>query len=64
MDSMKSPETIELERKMHKKSYRFYWFCRVSWGYQQGQRLSALWRFWPAWRRFDRLMVEDQKHEL
>lgn len=49
--------------KMHRKSYRFYWFCRVSWGYQQGQRFSALRRFWPAWRSFNRQCVEDMRHE-
>lgn len=45
--------------KMHSKSYRFYWFARVSWGYQQGQRISMLWRFWPAWRKFNQQCVED-----
>jgi hypothetical protein len=61
---MKAPETIELERKMHKKSYRFIWFCRVSWGYQKGQRLSALRHFWGAWRSFNQQCIEDQKYEL
>ncbi len=55
----KTPETIELDRKMRNKSYRFYWFARQSWSYHQGQRWLFFRQFKGAWRKFDALMLHD-----
>jgi len=56
---MKSTETIAFENKMQNKAWRFIWFARQSWGYQKGQRLSASFRFFGAWRRFSAKVSED-----
>ena len=55
----KVPETITIERKMHHKSYRFIWFAHKSWGFMQGERRHFFKRFWPAWRKFDALVLHD-----
>lgn len=58
---MKTAETIEMERKMRNKSYRFYWFARQSWAFHKGQRTWAVLHFLPAWRGFNRACVNDMR---
>lgn len=47
--------------KMHSKPYRFIWFARTSWGFMQGNRGMFITRFWPAWRKFNKLVEDDLK---
>lgn len=50
-------------KKMHRKSYRFYWFARKSWSFTQGHRLTYFTGFWKAWHRFNALVLHDIKCE-